>query len=451
MKNNLFDNHVKQQLGNYKADVPPHIWENILAEKNRRKAPFLWGSLTGLRLAAAVLLALAAGGLTYYYVHNTAQKTGPAGFSENSSNNNNPAKMNTGVAKEQSATLPGTTDALHPDAIPQQNIPVNSISAGLSLTAAPALPTTATGKHNRFSSSGKINIGLTNGLAVEKNDPNTSTDFDYEKYLSAHFLTADLLRTNKQFVPHTAFPALPAAKAIPCPKAEREAAGNKNYVEVYAGPDYAFTSISDYNNAAYAQQRKQTAHTLMSYSAGIRYTKVFGSGMSVRAGLNYSQINEAFSQVKGHVTQNVYITNDVGDTTGTYSVSGTQYKKNTNKYRTLDIPVTAGYEFGNGKLHTNINAGAMINIASRQSGFVVDKNGNATDVSAKGSSVYRYKTNAGVSLTGGVSFYYKVTDRMHLLAEPYIRYSLSPVTQNDLELKQKYHTAGLRLGVRMDL
>ena len=107
---------------------------------------------------------------------------------------------------------------------------------------------------------------------------------------------------------------------------------------------------------------------------------------------------------------------------------------------------------GNGRLHANVNAGAAINIYSKQTGFVLDRNGDAVDVSSgKTASAYKYKNNAGISLTGGVSIYYKLNDKLHVLAEPYIKYSLSPVTKSDLTLKEKYHTAGLRIGLRMDL
>ena len=49
-----------------------------------------------------------------------------------------------------------------------------------------------------------------------------------------------------------------------------------------------------------------------------------------------------------------------------------------------------------------------------------------------------------------VSVYYKVTERLHILAEPYFRYNFSPVSKEALTLKQKYSTLGLRLGIRLD-
>ena len=69
----------------------------------------------------------------------------------------------------------------------------------------------------------------------------------------------------------------------------------------------------------------------------------------------------------------------------------------------------------------------------------------------KGSSPYQFKTNAGLGFIGAVSVYYKVNDKIHILAEPYFRYNLSQINKENLTLKQKYNTIGLRVGVRVDL
>jgi hypothetical protein len=56
----------------------------------------------------------------------------------------------------------------------------------------------------------------------------------------------------------------------------------------------------------------------------------------------------------------------------------------------------------------------------------------------------------GIGFIGAVSVYYKLTNRLHLLAEPYFRYNFSPASKADLTLKQKFTTAGLRIGLRLD-
>lgn len=174
--------------------------------------------------------------------------------------------------------------------------------------------------------------------------------------------------------------------------------------------------------------------------------------MSVRGGLNYSQINEKFTFTQGNLVQITYIINANGDTIGSYTTTGTRYKTTINKYRSIDVPLVVGYEMGNGKFHANINAGMVVNIYSWQKGDVLDTAYQPVSITTgKNSSPYQFKTNAGVGFIGGVSVYYKLNDRIHLMAEPYFRYNFSPMNNENLTLKQKYQTAGLRVGIRFDL
>ena len=449
MNNKEFDDHIKEQLGRLSPQVPAHVWENIVAGKDNKKPVGFWGLFTGINIAAAVLLLLITGSLVYLFAKHDAaplneniivrqQSNGtdknsisdehtasPLANSENQNNNN--SNNNHANTDNNTATDP---------------TPINNSN--------PVSTNTKT-DHNRYVP-GRATISLNEPGSENELTAVHNTDDATARYIFLHSMLAkaDLFKTSAFVHPKIKIPFAANNLTIPCPTAERNAAGNKRYIEVYGGPDYTFRNISD-TSSSYAQTRRNSAKQMLSYSAGVRYTKVFKNGMSFRGGINYSQINEAFSYEKGHIIQNVYITDAAGDTTGTYTVSGTQYKKSTNKFRSIDIPLAIGYEAGNGRVHTNLNAGVMINVMSRQSGFVPDKNGNPVDISSgSAKTIYRYKTNAGVSLTGAVSVYYKLNDALHLMAEPYFRYSLSSVTQSEISLKQKYHTAGMRLGVRLD-
>lgn len=174
--------------------------------------------------------------------------------------------------------------------------------------------------------------------------------------------------------------------------------------------------------------------------------------MSLRAGINYSQINEKFTFVQGNLVQITYIIDANGDTTGSYTTTGTRYKTTHNKYRSIDIPLQVGYELGNGRLHANINAGVVVNVYSWQKGEVLDTAYQpVTITTGKGASPYQFKTNAGLGFMGGISVYYKLNDKIHVMAEPYYRYNFKQINKDNLTLKQKYNTVGLRLGVRIDL
>ena len=174
--------------------------------------------------------------------------------------------------------------------------------------------------------------------------------------------------------------------------------------------------------------------------------------MSVRGGINYSQINEKFKFTQGNLIQITYIINAAGDTIGSYTTTGTRYKTTVNRFRSIDIPVSVGYELGNGKLHANINVGVIVNVYSWQRGDVLDTAYQPVNITTgKNASPYGFKTNVGAGFIGAISVYYKLNDRLHLMAEPYFRYNLSQMNKENITLRQKYHTAGLRLGIRLDI
>ncbi|MEO5646772.1 MAG: outer membrane beta-barrel protein, partial [Chitinophagaceae bacterium] len=235
---------------------------------------------------------------------------------------------------------------------------------------------------------------------------------------------------------------------------------------LYAGPDYAFSNyktFGDTSSSNYAKKRKESTGFSSAYSAGARFTKVFNNAMSLRTGVNYSQINEKFKYINlAEIRFITVITTRViirapGDTiyindTLRYQQSGSRVKTTYNKYRSIDIPLMFGYEMGNGKLHANLSAGAIINIYSWYKGDVLDSLYQPVSITTgKNSSQYQYKTNIGVGFITSVSVYYKLNDKWHLLLEPYFRYNLSPMSKENLNLQQRYHAAGLRAGIRLDL
>lgn len=434
MKNNLFDKHIKEQLGATRPDVPAHLWENIIAKKERKKPlGYFTNSITKM-VAAVLFLLTSVGGAVYLLSHKNIAATNNEINSQINSNKTSaipPIKNNDEEEKKagnQQAVL-----------LKQKN---NSIAQA---------DQNFGGNSRMYKRKSATNVFINAAILFSDNEPKDDVTNSNGQHVNTTFILNDLKHKSYSFNPSIQLRKLPKYPFIPCPEAEKNTAGNKKYIEIYGGPDYVFHSLTDTANSIYLQQRKGSVKYLFAYSAGIRYTKVFGSGMSFRTGINYSQINEQFRSEKGRITQNVYLINTNGDTTGSYVQSGTQYKTSTNKYRSIDIPVLVGYELGNGRLHANINAGAMINISSSQKGFMLDNNGNAVDISSgKSSSVYQYKTKAGVSFIGATSIYYKLNEKIHLMAEPYVKLSLSSMTKPEISLKEKFHAAGIRLGVRMD-
>ncbi len=474
--NQRFDEHIKDQFLDYTPPVHPRIWENIVQEREKKRPAGFWISFFNRRtivLVAALLLA--AGGGAYLLLRNTAgnnaadtatangapQPDAAAVASVNTTTadnttNNSPTTAGAGIATTNSGSQPAQTETNGSPANTTSgsnnnnistNIPAVNQANGNDNNTAPFFGSSNTKKQRNDA---KQKISIKNGLAVEDADENSgNTGEAYQ--LPFMFFTAEKNNTAK------AVSALRKRSFFNitepgCPTIEKNAAGNKTYVELYAGPDYAFRSMSDTGNSAYLQKRKESTKFSSAFSAGIRYTKVFSNGISFRTGINYSQINEKFTYSEGNIVQVVYIINNAGDTIGSYMTSGTRYKTTQNKFRTIDVPLVLGYELGNGRLHANINAGVIVNAYSWQKGEVLDSNYKPINITTgKSNSQYQFKTNIGVGFTGGVSVYYKLNERWHLLAEPYFRYNLTPASKEAITFKQKYNTAGLHIGVRYDL
>jgi len=93
----------------------------------------------------------------------------------------------------------------------------------------------------------------------------------------------------------------------------------------------------------------------------------------------------------------------------------------------------------------------VINLYSWQKGELLDTAFQPVSITTgKGVPAFQYKTNIGVGFTAAASVYYKLNDRLHLLAEPYFRYNFSPMNKEALSLQERFTTMGLRLGIRID-
>lgn len=438
MKYKLFDDHIKEQFGEYRPDVPSHIWGNIASKNQKRKPVGFWATISATgRVAAILTLLFILGASAYFFTQkNSSSATTSSVAKNNLTEKNIPSSGNKTILVSLSPKV--SAENMISGYSTSQNIS-NSLSANY-----PAAHQTTSETKSRFA------LSLNNAMPETEEESISFSSPEKNYFLTPFYSDLSLLSSASAGVHKLNMPLLPKAAAIPCPG--KNISGAKKYIEFYAGPDYAFSTFSDTANSVYMLQRKAATSPIIAYSAGIRVTKVYSSGLSIRTGINYSGVNEQFRSVNGNVIQNVYITNAAGDTIGTSTVTGTQYKVSTNKYRSIDIPVLVGYELGTGRLHANINAGALINMHSRYTGYVADNNGNPVDISAgKSASVYSYKANAGISATAGLSVYYQLNDKLHVLAEPYIKYGLSSVTKPDLTLTEKRHAVGFRLGLRMDL
>lgn len=462
--NQRFDDDMKDLFRNYTPQVHPRIWENIITKREKRRPAGFWITFLNSRnilLFSTILLATTGG--SYLLLKTPSSKKEQISTVKSTLK---PVTENLSEPVQNQVTTINKEEYLTPTATSSFNDVDNKQTE--QVTTGEKIISTTTGFKIKVTTPTAQNQDETISVAIYKkkyNNVNTDTQFnDTENWLINNNQNSQAFTLNKLFFTNpekikTETTPLPVQKRVlqnvflpDCPSIEKNAAGNKTYIEVYAGPDIAFRSLVDTGNSAYLQKRKESTTFSSAYSAGFRYTKVFNNGMSIRTGINYSQITEKFTFVQGNLVQITYIINANGDTTGSYITTGTRYKTTYNKYRSIDVPVLIGYELGNGKFHANFNAGLIINAYSWQKGEVLDTSYNPVSITTgKTNSPYQFKTNIGVGFMAGMSVYYKLNDKLHLLAEPYFRYNLTPMTKEKFTLKQKYNTAGLRLGVRLDL
>ncbi len=467
--NQLFDNNIKDQFEDYTPQVHPRIWENIVKKREKRRPVGFWITfLNGRNILLLTAFLISAGSGAYLLLKNPADND----QGKNTVTSNDTKNPESGT---KATTLITEINNSNPEITKNSNDKTNTslVNDNLdavtekSISGLPALPQATSSKIKTFSpfaQTGEENIAskykerkrnltaINNDYEITDADVFINTKTSENNFLN-RILFPDLQKIttekrsttlNKRFLPNVFLPD--------CPSIEKNAAGNKTYIEVYGGPDIAFRSLSDTGNSVYLQKRKESTKFSSAYSVGLRYTKVFNNGMSIRTGINYSQINEKFTFVQGNLVQITYIIDANGDTTGSYITTGTRYKTTYNKFKTVDVPLLVGYEMGNGKFHANINAGIIINVYSWQKGDVLDASYKPVSITTgKTNSPYQFKTNIGMGFMAGASLYYKLNEKIHVLAEPYFRYSLAPMSKENLTFKQKYNTTGLRLGLRIDL
>lgn len=475
-----FDEHIKKRFGDYSPEVDSRIWERIAEKRKERKPGAVWSLLLHNRNRLLVLFLLLAGGsgawlyINHFYSNQNQQqisgKTTTASGNTVSGNNNTTQQANTATATNTTSNDPSVEERnTTTTGNPASSSRISNTNTIYNSTAVPAVyedpsarqaPSSSRNAANTFlKRKNTTRTGIQSPGIITKNTTGEEETDETEDAIPAggtllgrlsYAAEKVMAKRNAKSGPPI---ETPLVNFLPgCPSVEKNAAGNKKYFELYASADYGLRSFKDTGNSAYMQKRKESTKFTSGYSAGVRFTRVFNNSMSIRGGVNFSQINEKFSYSQGNIVQVTYIINANGDTTGSYTTVGTRVKTTQNKYRTIDIPLLIGYELGNGRFHANINAGAVVNVYSWQKGEVLGDSLKPVSITTgKGNSPYQFKTNAGLGITGGVSLYYKLNDRWHIMAEPYFRYNLSPMNKEGITLKQKYNTAGLRLGIRMDI
>jgi hypothetical protein len=484
MTDKLFDEFVKSKLEQHDSGAPMHVWERIKRDKDDNpKAIFFWWNKKHWILLGVLLIASSTGFLLLKKDVNPSvvltaveSKTGSAAVIQESSNSNySPVKEKTentnktkqtktenttaGTSQDANSKLIQSNDANQISGIEKKITSSSTVQKYKSETIGYSKPI----NNNSFVSKNisKKNVTTQNTFFVNGNFTNSQinnkqnvTVEQPQLSLAGYFQKSNFLQFKLGNI------AMPQNKPS-CPTINGPRRRDL-YLEIYAGPDYNVRTLSTTSApAGYVRERKENENYRTSFSAGVRLVKNLGEKTLIKTGINYTQINERLKLVAENSKQQTQIITirtvirAPGDTlfvrdTMYYEQNGTRYRTTYNRYRFIDVPVLFSYEFGNPDLmHFAVSAGAVINIASFYGGKVLDTTYQPLKISTNtGTNVNNWRNNIGVGVFASVAIYKKLNDRVHLFAEPYLRYNLNPVTQQNSIIKQRYLITGMQLGVR---
>jgi hypothetical protein len=190
---------------------------------------------------------------------------------------------------------------------------------------------------------------------------------------------------------------------------------------------------------------------------------VWKSGVTLSAGLSFTQLGEKFDYFDPNAQQTILNlipvdtifgpppANNITIIWDTLSIEyiGERTVVQHNKYRFLDIPLTVGYEIESEKFILNINAGVMINLLFTQRGKILSPDEDVVYLQDGMENSYdAYRTNAGFSLIGSLGMAYKLEPDIHLLLEPHVRYNIKSLDNGANPVEHRMALTGLRFGIR---
>ncbi|MGI8583368.1 MAG: hypothetical protein ACR2KX_14300, partial [Chitinophagaceae bacterium] len=287
MRDNLpFDDFVKKQFNAYSPVVPGHILENIISAKRKSKPKGFWMNMfRGSNLLIFGLILFIGGGTSYFLLSSDRDNSSaknivtPKSISSSQTVNTSPEKN----LSEDKPTSPGYESATSSNKFVEEEKNITDvISDEISIT-----PGNSSNRNNIYTLSnrkrGIKNADDNKDNAADQINKNGLSIAEDNKELTNTKLFSPFRFNNARELSGTG--TLDAEIKLPdCPAIEKDAAGNKKYWEVYAGPDYAFESYKSYDDTAsinYLQKRKASTKFASAFSAGVRYTKVFNNGTSV--------------------------------------------------------------------------------------------------------------------------------------------------------------------------
>jgi hypothetical protein len=227
--------------------------------------------------------------------------------------------------------------------------------------------------------------------------------------------------------------------------------------ELIGGPAYAHQLLTakTSESAGHLQQRYDSEMARISTSASLRLAATSNTGLGLRSGFSYTQINEQFTHQVGSKIDVSITFGPNGQVIGRDTVYTEAYEeKSTNRLKFIEIPLLLGYERKVGKFRIGLNAGAYLNLFFDARGTVFSPATTEPIAFGQEGDLNRlpiFERSATAAWYGGLSFAYNLQSRYSLLAEPFFKSYPRALSSTGYDLSQNYWMTGLQVGLRMRL
>lgn len=471
----------KGKLDNHASAVPTDMFDRIMGERKKR---ILWWQPNRVAAAALVLL-LGFGAMGYLFLN---KKENKEVIVENSTKKgkNTEGVRNTDAFGKEPILIENQQKSIENQAITHNDI-INydkKTSNTKSITSASSQTKLKAKTISKITNNTKNSTVLTPTTSIT---PNTITDLSEPKgtvpsqqnqsYVQIISKTDDQKPINTNYL----IPSLPLVQnralegentegvknkltneslcaMLPdgCPTFGKRRMGKTWYIEAYGAPEMMMRRLKPNSSEfeSYRVARDTSETVLLGYAAGVRAAMVFNNGIVVKGGVAFVNGRERFARDSAGFDPNIVkiikLNTQTGATDTIIETTLGIYRTTLyNQYRSLDFSLQGGYEMPLSPNFTiGFNAGANVHLWQTKKASFYNSALQVQDMSNNENVFNQY---LGINLVGSVTAYWRMTDKMQLMVEPYVRHYLQPITNSNYQIQQSYTNVGLAIGLRYRL
>ncbi|HHS95213.1 MAG TPA: hypothetical protein ENJ45_01385, partial [Phaeodactylibacter sp.] len=230
-------------------------------------------------------------------------------------------------------------------------------------------------------------------------------------------------------------------------------------IESYIGYGFASKKLKTNSPAAsdYIAIRNQHESPRQVLATGLLLRYPFNSGIYLRSGLAYEQVNELFDwqqtkdttffDMEAPESITFHKNGSIDTLYGNISIQMHIHQRQIyNRYRSLHLPILFGYQSDNNHpLRFFADVGLLVNLYFFPRGEILDADGSSIiDISKSD----HFKKNIGLSLNAGIGLSYQVNQQHAIWCSARYYHELQAITTDDYTLTQKFHRLILQMGLR---